>query len=184
LRNNRRQGPVCINEPKEAQDMKQAWVSIAAAAVVLGCASKPAVVQRPKFDALPHMAYLAKGTSMIRGQVLLRERSDAPIPCTDAPMIATPATAYFRQVIRLAAKGQMPLVGNDVDPDYRSIVHNAQCDAQGNFAFDGLPPGDWYVVATVNWAARSDSSLLHYKLRLTKDETIQIVMTDRNIGAP
>src|SRR5512143_3835035 len=112
--------------------MKRALLVLAAAAIA-GCASKPLPPQKPQFDSLPHAAYLAKGTSIIRGQVLLRERGDAPIPCSDAPMIATPATAYFRQVIRLAAKGQMPLVGgDDIDPDYRSIVHNAQCDARGN----------------------------------------------------
>lgn len=166
--------------------MKRAWVVLAAAAAIAGCSSKPLPPEKPQFDSLPHAAYLAQGTSAIRGQVILRERGDAPIPCSDAPMIATPATLYFRQVIRLAAKGQMPLVGDDIDPDYRSIVHIAKCDAKGNFAFDGLAPGDWFVVSTVNWTVRSapESSLLHYKLRLRKDELVQIVVTDRNVGTP
>jgi hypothetical protein len=183
--------PLCLVSPnsnKKAMGarMKRTWVVLAATAVVLGCSSKPLPPDKPQFDSLPHAPYLAQGTSVIRGQVLLREKGDAPIPCSDTPMIATPATTYFRQVIRLAAMGQMPLVGDDIDPDYRSIVHIARCDAGGNFAFDGLPPGDWFVVATVNWAVRSapEGSLLYYRLRLKKDETIQIVMTDRNVGLP
>lgn len=160
-----------------------AVAATAAFAALSGCASKPAF-EKPKFDAPPHTAYLDKGTSTIRGQVLLRNRGETPLPCNQAPMVATPATQYFRQVIRLAAKGQMPLAGNDVDPDYRSIVHTGQCDANGNFVFDGLAAGDWYVVAQVNWAAVNDSSLLYYKLRLRKDMTVQIVMTDRDVGTP
>lgn len=166
--------------------MKRPFAVMAATAAIVGCSSKPLPPEKPQFDALPHSGYLAKGTSTIRGQVVLRERGEDPIPCSDAPMIATPATAYFRQVLRLAAKGQMPLVGDDVDPDYRSIVHHAQCDPKGNFAFDGLPPGDWYVAASVTSKVRDapEGSLLVYKLRLKKDETIQIVMTDRDVRLP
>ncbi len=167
--------------------MKRALLILAAAAALSACASKPPPAERPHFDALPHEAYLAQGNSTIRGQVLLRERGDTPVACTDAPMVATPATAYFRQVIRLAASGQQPLIGDDIDPDYRSIVHNARCNANGEFSFDALPAGDWYVVATVNWSVRNapgGSSLLTYRLRLKRDETIQIVMTDRNVTLP
>jgi hypothetical protein len=158
--------------------MKRALM-LAAAAALVSCSAKPPL-QKPFFDGLPHAPYLAKGNSTIRGQVLLRERGDAPVPCSDA-MLATPATAYFRQVIRLAAKGQMPISGSEIDPDYRTIVHSARCEPNGSFAFDALPPGDWYVVATLG---AQPGSLLYYKVRLQKDETIQIVMTDRNVGVP
>lgn len=166
--------------------MKATWVALAAAVALAACSSKPLPPDKPQFDSAPHAAYLAQGTSTIRGQVLLRERGDTPIRCSDAAMVATPATGYFKQVIRLAAKGQMPLIGNDIDPDYRSIVRIAKCDTSGNFAFDGLAPGDWYVVSTVNWSVGGalESSLLYYRVRLKRDELIQIVLTDRNVGLP
>lgn len=159
---------------------------VAAAITIAGCASKPpAQTVLPKFDPAAHRAYLVTGNGEIRGQAFLRQPDDS-VTCAGGAVIATPATPFFRELLGLAARGQMPLIGEAVGPDYVSIVHASVCDTAGNFSIAGLPPGDWLVAATVNWTVRNTTNggLLVYKVRLRNPETVQIVMTDRDVGIP
>jgi len=80
----------------------------------------------------------------------------------------------------------MPLIGEAVGPEYISIVRQSLCDKDGNFSVAGLPAGDWLVAATVKWVVRGDiqGGLLVYKVRLHPKETVQVVMTDRDLGIP
>jgi len=159
-----------------------------AALALAACATKQLAPQdaKLKFDPDAHRRYFAGGNSEIRGKALLRESTQVGVTCAGTQVVATPATAFFRQVFALAANGQMPLVGEAVGPEYVSVIHIGTCDKEGNFSLIGLPPGDWLVAATVNWTVRqvTEGSLLVYKVRLKPKETIQIVMTDRDAGIP
>lgn len=161
---------------------------LAAILAIAGCSTTPKQppITKPVFDPGAHSVYFAAGDGEIRGQAILRQDSDDRVTCAGSPVIATPATAFFRQVLELAARGQMPLVGEAVGPEYVAIVRPSSCNKDGSFSIRALPPGDWLVAASVNWKVRSvtHGGLLVYKVRLRSKETVQIVMTDRDLGVP
>jgi len=161
---------------------------LATAVALAACSSTPKPPQevRLKFDPNSHRSYFPAGTGEIRGQAFLRQRDVSGVPCDGSAVIATPATAFFRQMLDLAARGQMPLIGEAVGPEYISIVRLSVCDKDGGFSIAGLPAGDWLVAATVKWVVRGDiqGGLLVYKVRLHPKETVQVVMTDRDLEVP
>ena len=168
--------------------MKMALV-VAAALAITACSSTskpPPQDVRLKFDRNAHASYFPTGAGEIRGQAFLRQPDDASMTCAGREVIATPATAFFRQVIELAAMGQMPLIGEAVGAEYVAVVRQSVCDPNGNFSIEALPPGDWFVAAPVKWTAHNviQGGLLVYKVRLHNKETVQIVMTDRDLGMP
>jgi len=159
---------------------------VAAVVAIAGCAATPKKPQDVKltFDPGSHLGYLVAGNNEIRGQAVLREADG--LTCSGHEVIATPATSYFKLVIGLVANGQMPLIGDAVGPEYASVVHTSVCDQGGNFSLAGLPRGDWYVTSSVNWTRRNvtHGALMVYKVRLRNAETVQIVMTERDLGIP
>jgi hypothetical protein len=168
--------------------MKKA-LAVAAAVAVTACSSTPKPSPqdaRITFDPDAHISYFPAGTGEIRGRAFLGDRDDDAGTCADGKVIATPATRFFRQLIELAAMGQMPLIGEAVGADYVRVVRLSVCDADGNFSIKGLPPGDWFVTATAYRTVDKHvlGGLLAYKVRLHDKETVQIVMTDRDIGVP
>lgn len=168
--------------------MKKALI-VAAAVAISACSSthkRPAQDVRLTFDPNAHAAYLPAGTGEIRGQAFLRQRDEAGVTCAGRTVIATPATPFFRQMIELAAMGQMPLIGEAVGAEYVDVVRRSVCDPNGNFSIAALPPGDWFVAAPVNWTVDRlvQGGLLVYRVRLHNKETVQIVMTDRDLGIP
>jgi hypothetical protein len=168
-------------------------ILIAAVVVLAGCASKPPPA-KPVFNPDAHRSYLTPGDGEIRGRAFLQ--AEAGVSCAESAVVVAPATAFFRQVLALAAASKMPLAGERVGPEfksvlvgteYASIVHTGRCDRDGNFSLTGLPPGDWLVAASMNVTQptpATHSALLYYKVRLKPKETVQIVMTDRDTAIP
>jgi hypothetical protein len=68
----------------------------------------------------------------------------------------TPETPYTRQrMVELYGSDEQAIrtvaevrarSGGGPTRDYRAYVRSTQCDAQGRFAFHGLPDGGWYVI--------------------------------------
>jgi hypothetical protein len=168
--------------------MHKALVMVAAV-VVTACSSTPNPSPqdaRLTFDPNAYVSYFPAGTGEIRGQAFLGLHDDAAGTCAGSKVIATPATRFFRQVIELAAMGQGPLIGDAVGAEYAGVIRLTTCDPDGNFSIKALPPGDWFVTAPVYRSVDRHvlGGLLVYKVRLHNKETVQIVMTDRDIGFP
>jgi hypothetical protein len=168
--------------------MKKALVAAAAVAVT-ACSSTPKPSPqdlRLTFDPDAHASYFPDGTGEIRGQAFLGQHDEAARTCAGSKVIATPATRFFRQQIDLAAMGQMPLIGEAVGAEYADVVRLSVCGPDGSFSIKALPPGDWFVTAAVYRTVDKQvrGGLLVYKVRLHSKETVQIVMTDRDLGLP
>jgi len=168
--------------------MKKALL-VASAVAVTACSSTPKPSPqdiRLTFDPNAYVSYFPAGTGEIRGQAFLGQRDEAAGTCAGSKVIATPATRFFRQLIELSAMGQMPLIGEAVGAEYADVVRLSDCDPDGNFSIKALPPGDWFVTAPVYRSVDKHvlGGLLVYKVRLHNKETVQIVMTDRDIEFP
>lgn len=98
-----------------------------------------------------------QGPASIDGRIDYR-RDGQTFACTGS-VVLTPATAYTRHRFhtlygstdRAALAESVVRSRNVPDPnaDYRSFVRQATC-ANNRFVYEGLPDGQWFVIATVS----------------------------------
>jgi hypothetical protein len=150
------------------------------AAGAVSCALPPAKMQTP-FDEKMHKPYTESGTNTIKGQAFLRQMGGGVVTCAGSDVVLMPATSFFREAIGIFASGRKlaPLTAG-LPTAYQSIIKKSQCDAQGNFAFTGLPSGNWFVGTTVSWTAgyQPQGGDLFKEASVSNGETAQVLLTD------
>ena len=66
------------------------------------------------------------------------------------------------------------------DPDYLRLAKTTQCDAQGNFEFENITDGEFYVTTTVFWMPgqyiRNGGHLMK-RVKVAGGETKKIILS-------
>jgi hypothetical protein len=131
----------------------------------------------------------AKGTNVIVGNAVLRTQGGDPRTCAALPVKLIGVTKY--STARMDA-----IYGNDEsgfysiaammtrrlarNPEYEKFARVATCDAQGNFRFDEVPDGAYYVLAEVAWNVPTlgpQGGGLMQRVEVHRGETKHIVLT-------
>lgn len=108
----------------------------------------PVYVGAIPFDSAEHAHYLSGDTADLRGQAFLRQKGGGVVTCAGNPVLAVPATSYFRNALGLMASGLwLPYQENETA---KMLFKNTQCDSEGNFVI-ALAPGQWFVTTMVSW---------------------------------
>lgn len=129
----------------------------------------------------------ARGDNVIEGSALLRTRGGEVRTCAALEAAIIPVSVYAKErMIHLygnAHGGYRPVWHQvrfepDVNAFYRT-VRTTKCDAQGEFSFEGLPDGDWFVMATVVWeapGAGAQGGSLMVRVKLRGGETQKVLL--------
>lgn len=90
------------------------------------------------------------GSGAVAGQAIhLKEAKDPSLvfqPGT--PVSIVPVNEYTSEIVHLSYD-QAGNILSPADPRYAGYVRTTRTDGQGRFTFRNLPPGDYYVMATV-----------------------------------
>jgi hypothetical protein len=133
-------------------------------AALAGCATttpKPApTTPRASSDVYRPSDYAwstAPGTNVILGSVAYQTKAGGTWTCAGSSAALTPATPMSaKRINRLYGSTEHAVAtldevrsrsAGDEAPPYVDYVRNTRCDAGGKFAFQGLPDGDWFLVA-------------------------------------
>lgn len=118
----------------------------------------------------------AAGAGRIEGALAYRAKGET-YACGGAGVLLTPQTPWTRERMRIlyrsADYAALPAaeVRGRTPPgrssDYSAFVRRAACDAQGRFAFAGLPDGAWYVITVAKSAAASGAPEMAIMRRVT-----------------
>lgn len=139
--------------------------AVAAAALAVGCATPPQTVSLGvSFDAAAAQRQLADGPNIVRGSAFLRQQGGGVVTCAGAEVTMIPATPYAQRVFAVlygspSGAGRRIAGAVSVEPrsdQFGQMVRRAQCDAQGNFVFDRVADGDWFVETKVTWLVGRD----------------------------
>lgn len=156
--------------------MKFAFFAASLSLLMAGCAVPTAPVQQSikvnePFDRVEAAEMIAQGNGSIAGTAFLRQRGGGVVTCAGNKVTLIPATKYA--VERMAGLYGNPFVRDEVKylnvysprasatvqpnpPEYTQNIRNTTCDAQGNFEFQDVKDGRYFLVAKVVWRVRMD----------------------------
>ena len=130
--------------------------------LLVACASPrsvPVVEIAATFDEREAQSALVDGGNTVKGNAFMRQRGGGVITCAGQDVQLIPATGYARERMRY-------LYGNDIGPAsnpgvrvtfspevlaYLTMVRTARCDSTGNFIFDRVADGEFFVTTAVVW---------------------------------
>ncbi len=109
------------------------------------------------FDASAARAMLAPGDNAIHGNAFMRQRGGGVVTCAGETVNLIPAAAYATE--RIAAlygntSGGAQIMGRRFQPDvpeYELLIRHTRCDSRGDFAFEKVADGDFFVQTAVRW---------------------------------
>lgn len=108
----------------------------------------------------PPPAPVVSSANVIKGAAYLRARNGQTRTCAGAPVRLFPrgpsTIAYVRQAYGAETGGFARRTTWEPQP-FDPVVTVQACDAQGGFAFDRLPDGEYYVAAVVSIESQAPS---------------------------
>jgi len=135
---------------------------ITAAVLVTGCATVPATevpISAP-FNKKDVAWFNSTGAGTLEGSAFLRTKGGAVKTCAGYDVQLLPYSAYAAERMRF-------IYGSDTsgylfgprrawkftpdEPEFYKSLKKTVCDANGEFEFDRLPNGDYFVIAKVTW---------------------------------
>ena len=139
----------------------------------------PFVKMQTKFDYSEHEPYAKRGENGISGQAFLRQEGDGVITCAGSRVLLLPATSYFREMFwHIIIAGSDPEPPETPYPSLKSMIRRTQCDAQGNFSFQEIPDGTWFILTQVN---AKDGGVLITEVTLSNRRTTSVLLTDKHL---
>lgn len=93
--------------------------------------------------------YRQSGASALSGNISLIDDKGQKVVARNLSIRLMPATTFSRMEIATAtAEGRMPLT--DLD-EKGVVIWTGRTDIEGNFQFEGLPEGEYFVLCHVSW---------------------------------
>lgn len=106
-------------------------------------------------------AYEKTGSGSLKGQAFLRQKGGGVVVCAGEEVFLLPYVGAFKKAYDLAKAGIRPVVAGHegtrfsvaaaASPKFSKIIRRTKCDAQGNFFYTDLPPGEWVAATVVRW---------------------------------
>ncbi|MBZ9649997.1 hypothetical protein K9B33_20900 [Sphingobium sp. 3R8] len=174
--------------------MKYFCAALAVALMATGAvAKKPAMEPDSQVAFDPAEASWASipGANKIAGNALLRTVGGDVRTCAGFTANLIPVTRYGADRVRIiygTELGGFHPSRTDrsvapARPEYSAIAKSVTCDAQGDFEFNDLADGEYYVQSQVTWGVptryftRVEGGLLIQRVRVEGGETKRIVLT-------
>ena len=137
---------------------------------------------KTKFDYAQHKPHTQPGNNGIKGQGFMRQQGGGVVTCAGSAVYLLPKTSFFGEAIDLFRSGKTPQLTTAIDPAYKSVLKESQCDAQGNFSFAQLPDGAWFILTEVRWMVgyALQGGTLMRQVSVANGETIQVLLTEKD----
>lgn len=158
---------------------------------ISGCAAAPPVTLSSAFDPAEVAWFHQPGSNTILGNAVRRTVGGEARTCAALPAYLVPVSTYARErFLKMygdADSGFLPATSGfkfaDTNAIYQANSRTVRCDAQGNFRFENVPDGDYYVTATVTWGVPLYGVTMHQggvmmqKVSVRGGETKNIVLS-------
>ena len=125
------------------------WLALFLAGLALtGCASFTPM-DRPAFPVAEYESLAKSGTGIVTGQVFLRTMVGEVRYGAGSEVMLNPVTSYSRFWYENGYLAKRAM--GDADARQDAYIITTQADGSGNFRFDNVPAGDYYLTSSVFW---------------------------------
>jgi hypothetical protein len=148
------------------------------------------VPRNAKFIEAEYAAYKGDGKSTISGQAFLKTRGGDVKYGAGNQVHLNPVTSYSTEWFERGIVGNEPLEKPDdrINPYHRTTV----ADGFGNFAFEHLPPGQYYVACLITWEVpnlwggglQTTGAWARAKVTVRDGESVKTIVTWNPADAP
>lgn len=152
-----------------------------AAAPLVACVVAPQVHQRQAQFIEAEYAFAAgKGTGRLTGQAFTKTRGGDVKFAAGNPVYLNPVTSYSTEWFELNIKQGIMLT--PPDPRNEKYRRTTTADGSGNFEFEGLPAGDYYVASGIFWEVPGPNGLsrtgssVGEKVTIKDGETTKVIV--------
>lgn len=141
------------------------------------------------FNAIQASELLKPGTNTIKGGAFMRQIGGGVVTCAGETVNLIPVTSYATARMKAIydTDGSDGFTGINqtrmmtFTPDvegYQFLTRKTRCDAQGNFVFDKVATGSFFVTTTVRWSVGNSGqgSVLMQRATVTNDESINLII--------
>lgn len=140
-----------------------------------------------KYDANEYARYAGSGSARITGQAFAKTVGGDVKYAAGNTVWLYPVTSMTTEWYQTSIKAGKPMKAGD----QRMMQHSRStvADGNGNFEFNGLPGGDYYVVTQVTWGVSTGmqffpieqtGSALHTKVHVGEGESKRVILTPTN----
>ena len=157
---------------------------------VAGCASSnqpliPTQEISAPFDVAQASQQLLPGPNFVKGNAFMRQRGGGVVTCAGQVVHLIPATPYAKA--RFFALYNTNEAGVNIGrnfrfvpdpPEYYTKTREVKCDSQGNFTFERIADGDFFVATQVSWQVgnSTEGGNLMQRVTLSGGQTISLVL--------
>lgn len=169
--------------------MKIKLIAISASLIISGCVTVKEVALQNEFN-LSEAAYINKdGKNNITGNAFMRQRGGDVVTCAGSDVTLIPATKYAkeRMLKMYGSESGGAITSNDTSfvkfkespEQYLAMTKKTKCDSNGNFEFNNLADGEYYISTKVIWSAgyADQGGFLAHKVTLRNGKTEKIIMS-------
>ncbi len=163
-------------------------LSFFAILILSGCSAVQQVPISQDFDPTQTAWSEIDGKEQLIGSALLRTRGGDVRTCAGNDVHLIPRSAYsearmaiiygntFRGYVGVLETKRTPAT---TDPRFVKTVRSSKCDAQGNFEFNKIPSGSYYVMTSIFWQAGSSSQggMLMSEVSVKASEKNRLILT-------
>lgn len=156
--------------------------------VFFGCASRPIVNLTTKFDPILTKDINDRvGKNTILGNSFLRQNGGGIVTCAGNTVYLIPKTPYSTEIVS-------NIYGNsengydsfysigvsipNIPSQYSLLMKKSVCDSQGNFVFDNIGDGEYFLDTKITWIVGNQvqGGSLMQKVKVSQNESKKVIL--------
>lgn len=140
--------------------MKEILIVIPIVLAISGCVTTQPITLNNDFSEKEAAIINKTGNNTIKGNAFLRQNGGGVVTCAGSDVVLLPATQYAKERIKniygnidggVRLVGQGPVEFSNNSQDYMKMSKSTKCDSDGNFEFNNIANGEYYVTTRVIW---------------------------------
>lgn len=164
----------------------RAKVMLVAAGLLTACIQPPPpYVAKTSPSESDLQSFSRPGTGKIEANALIRQQGGGVVNCAGSVAELLPSTAYSDEVATAMMNGYR-IESAEYNTFKGKYLRQTTCDSQGNFSFEKLPAGTYWISTAVMWVIgyQRQGGALAKKVTINDGEQTRTVLTTSDYYRP
>jgi hypothetical protein len=135
---------------------------------------------KTRFNEKDFAPYFVKGTATVKGQAFLKTMGGDVKYAAGDEIRLFPAVDYTREIVEYSKIGG----ADNIDETWLKYVRKDVAGGFGNFEFNNLPPGDYFLETAIFWEVPGryglikSGGIIKKQIKVLNGETVTVILTE------